>query len=209
MNASKTFEEARARTKAVYERQAAAWDRRRPKTLVEKAWLDRFLNVLPPGGRVLDLGCGTGEPLGAYFLKSGYALVGVDYAAEMIAIAAKRFPQAQWLVQDMRRLSVEGEFDGIISWDGFFHLSKAEQRAAIPDLAARIRPGGAMLLTVGPREGEATGTVVGETVYHASLSAEEYRDLLARDGFSEILFAPDDPDCTGHSVLLATGKGAV
>jgi hypothetical protein len=106
----------------------------------------------------------------------------------------------------MRHLETGSIFDGIISWDGFFHLSQSEQRLLLPKLAAMLRPGGIMLLTVGPVQGEVTGTVAGQTVYHASLSPREYRQLLSRSGMDAITFQAEDPLCGYHSVLMARRK---
>lgn len=199
---------AKSATRDVYERQAGSWDRDRSRSLYEKPWLDRFAAAIAPNGRLLDLGCGTGDPIAAYFIDAGFTLVGIDYAESMIALARNRYPQAEWHVQDIRQLDLNGRFDGLYSWDGFFHLSTDEQRTALPDLAQRISDGGAMLLTVGTGEGEVTGTVGGETVYHASLSEAEYRDILEQAGFRQIIFVPEDPECQGRSVLLASGKRA-
>ena len=50
----------------LYERHARAFDADRSgKTLVERAWLDRFRGVAGEGASVLDLGCGAGEPMAA------------------------------------------------------------------------------------------------------------------------------------------------
>lgn len=207
MMRARELDKAKADTRAVYERQARAWDRQRPRTLMESDWLDRFADGLPPGGRLLDLGCGAGEPIAAYFLERGFRVVGIDYAEPMIAMARERFPAGDWRVQDMRALAVEGGFDGVYSWDGFFHLSVDEQRRALPTFANLVRPGGAMLLTVGTSEGEVTGTVGGETVYHASLSTDEYRRCLGDLDFGAIEFVAEDPAIGGRSVLLASAKG--
>jgi hypothetical protein len=48
-----------------------------------------------------------------------------------------------------------------------------------------------------------TGTVEGQSVYHASLDPEEYRSLLTENGFDVLDFVPEDPDCNGHTVWLA------
>ena len=192
----------------VYERQAGVWHGRRMRDLNERKWLDPFLASLPPQPRVLDLGCGSGVPLGAYLLAQGCDVTGVDYSSAMIALARENVPSGHWQVQDMRTLDLEGDFDGIVSWDAFFHLSQNEQRELLPTLGAMVRDGGALLLTVGPGSGEVTGTVGGETVYHASLSPDEYRSGLKGLGFTDIKFVPEDPDVMGRSVLLATGKRA-
>ena len=194
---------AKSATKSVYERYAEDWDAARSRDLFEKPWLDRFAAATPPGGRVLDLGCGTGEPIAAYLLKRGRRVVGVDFAAPMIAIARRRFPESEWLLQDIRSLDVAGPFHGVISWDGFFHLSADEQRAALPSVARLVAPGGPLLLTVGPREGAVVGTVAGETVFHASLSEAAYRMILAKEGFADIQFEAESETARGRTILLA------
>ena len=54
------------------------------------------------------------------------------------------------------------------------------------------------------REGEAIGTYCGEPLYHASLDASEYEQLLAGHGFTLVAFVDTDPECGGHTVWLAT-----
>lgn len=193
-------------TRAVYERHAGAWDRHRGRRLIERAWLDRFLAVVPPGMPVLDLGCGAGEPIARYLIESGHDVWGADFAEPMLAIARERFPPARWVHADMRTLDLGRTFGGIVGWDSFFHLTMDEQRAVIPLLARHLSPGGALLLTVGPGEGEVTGTVEGETVYHASLSPAEYARLLEREGLAVADFVAEDQTCDFHTVLLAVAE---
>ena len=52
----------------LYERHVEAWDRQRSRTLFERPWLDRFADLLPAAGSVLDIGCGAGEPIAAHLL---------------------------------------------------------------------------------------------------------------------------------------------
>lgn len=203
------IEMARLQTQAVYERQARHWDENRSRSLYEKPWLDKFIARLPAKSSVLDLGCGSGDPVAHYFMAAGFDVVGVDYSAAMIELARAKYAKARWYVQDMRSLGVNGLFDGIYSWDGLFHLCVDEQRALIPDLANRVRDGGAILLTVGTGEGEVTGTVGGEAVYHASLDPEDYRALFIDHGFQDVTYTAEDPACQGRSVVLATGKVTV
>ncbi|MDO8838261.1 MAG: class I SAM-dependent methyltransferase [Parvibaculum sp.] len=190
-------------TKAVYEAHAAAWDAERSRALFEKGWLDRLLAFGAAGDSVLDVGCGAGEPVAGYLVAQGRRVCGVDFAGPMLDIARARFPGARWLEADMRTLDLGATFAGVIAWDSFFHLTANEQRATLPRLCAHVAPGGALLVTVGPSEGEAIGSVDGAAVYHASLSIGEYERLLNEAGMRLVAFTPDDPDCAGHSVLLA------
>ncbi|MCR9255474.1 MAG: class I SAM-dependent methyltransferase [Alphaproteobacteria bacterium] len=205
-------------TQAVYERNAARFDSERHKILIERGWLDRFLALIPPARRVLDLGCGAGEPIAAYLLEKGCVLTGVDFAEPMLEIARKRFPEARFVHQDMRALdltvSFDGPgpfdgpslFDGIVGWHSFFHLTQAEQAATLPRLAAHLAPGGVLMLTVGHEAGERIGRVGDDTVYHASLSKTEFERILTANGMSLADFVAEDPACDGATILLATNR---
>ena len=191
------------RTGEIYDRNAARFHTERRRDLSEQAWLDRFLSLVSPGGAILDVGCGTGEPVAAYMIGRGFAVTGVDVSDAMIAIASQRFPTATWITQDMRTLKLDGRFHGIVSWHAFFHLTPTEQRSALPHLADHLIDGGAFLVTVGPDAGETVGYVAGEAVYHASLAPDEYRRILDTAGLTVIDLVLQDPTCNGATVLLA------
>src|SRR5690349_395669 len=106
----------------IYERHPAKFDELRTRSLFEKSWLDRFAALLPRGGRVLDLGCGMGEPIARYFIEAGFAVTGVDGSAPMIELCRARFPRARWIVGDMRAVSLAEKFDGMLGWDSYFFL---------------------------------------------------------------------------------------
>ncbi len=188
---------------AIYQRQALHFDAVRDQSLYERRALDQFIAILPATPRVLDLGCGTGRPIAAYLRRSGLDVTGIDAAPAMIDRARAYAPTGDWRVGDMRVLNLSERFDGIVSWNAFFHLTAEDQIALIPRLARHLLPGGALLLTVGPGAGEALGQVGSDRVYHASLSPDAYERHLGAQGLSVVDFRPEDPDCRGHSVLLA------
>lgn len=190
-------------TQETYEREAAAYDAQRGRGLFERGWLERTLRDVQKGGGVLDLGCGAGEPIGRYLYEQGYTLTGVDFSQAMLAMFQSRFPKATAIRADMRSLALDQSFDAIIGWGSFFHLTMDEQRAALPRIAAHLNPGGRLLLTVGPGEGEAMGHVNGSRVYHASLNEAEYRAILCAAGCETESFVPNDAKTHGHTLLLA------
>ncbi len=190
----------------LYERHARAWhaDRNRnAAALMEKAWLDRFLTFVPDGGTVLDIGCGSGKPIAAYLIGRGYDVTGVDSSPTMIELARGNFPGQDWLVADMRYLALRRRFQGLIAWDSFFHLTYDDQRRMFPIFRAHAAPDAALMFSSGPRYGEAIGNLHGEPLYHASLDPDEYRSLLATNGFAVVAHVAEDPTCGGHTVWLA------
>ena len=190
-------------TREIYDDVAAQYDADRSRAMFEARWLARFTACLPKGGHVLDLGCGTGEPIARWFLAEGFKVTGVDFSDAMLAIARDRWPNGDWRVADMRSLDLGTEFDGLIAWNSFFHLTQDEQRACLPRLAAHVKPGGSLMVTVGWGAGETTGTVAGRTVFHASLSPAEYVTLLEDCGMRLTGFLAEDPECASHTVLMA------
>ena len=189
----------------LYERHADAWARAREHeaTLYERGWLDRFCALIPPGGTILDLGCGTGEPIARNFSERGYAVTGIDSSPRMVELFQARLPSQQARVADMRTLALEQRFYGVLAWDSFFHLNHQDQRQMFTTFRAHVAPHGALMFTSGTTHGEAIGLLEGEPLYHASLDAAEYRQLLADAGFTVVTVAFKDHDCGGRTVWLA------
>ena len=201
------FADIHSRTVQVYEKHAYAWDEHRPRVLFEKKWLDKFIEHLSPQGRILDVGCGAGEPISEYFLKHGFELTGLDASPKMLEISSSRFPMATWVEMDMRELKLDTQFDGIISWDGFFHLNQEEQRQVLLLFVEHLSSEGVLLLTIGHESGEVTGIVEGDEVYHSSLAPEEYEIILNSAGFEKVEIELEDESCGFHSILLAKRSG--
>jgi trans-aconitate methyltransferase len=174
---------------------------------MEKAWLDRFLALVEPGGTVLDVGCGMGEPIARYILDRGFGVVGVDSSPSLIDLCRQRFPDSEWQVADMRSLALGRRFDGILAWDSFFHLEMDEQRAMFPRFAAHAKALAPLLFTAGPAQGEAIGSYHGEPLYHSSLDPAEYERLLEAIGFARRAYVAEDPYCGKHTVWLAQRHG--
>jgi SAM-dependent methyltransferase len=90
-------------------RAPSAWSREYHRRLEE---IYRFL--IPPGSRVLELGCGAGDLLAAVAPDSG---VGVDLSPAMIARARERHPRLQFIEADVLELADHERFDVIILSD--------------------------------------------------------------------------------------------
>jgi SAM-dependent methyltransferase len=188
----------------LYQRKALDWIESRARTgLFEKPWLDRFRALLPPAGPILDLGCGSAEPMAAYLIALGHPVIGADSSPAMIDVCRKHFPEQEWIVADMRKLALRRQFSGILAWDSFFHLGHDDQRRMFPVFREHAAPRAALMFTSGPGHGEAIGSFGGEPLYHASLDPAEYRSLLDLNGFDVVSHVVEDPDSGGHTIWLA------
>ncbi len=187
----------------LYERNASAWTAMRGRTLIEGAWLDRLTAPLSPAASILDLGCGSGDPIGRALIVRGYRVTGVDSSSSLIAAAARELPEGKWIATDMRGLDLDGRFDAIVAWHSFFHLSPEDQRPMFATFAAHLNPGGRLMFTSGPGVGDAIGEWQGEPLYHGSLDHEEYRGLLSANGFAAEVAGARDPECGDAIVWIA------
>src|SRR5260370_26449478 len=102
------------------------------------------LNVVKPGARTLEVGCGNGS-ISAWLAKRvrpGGEAVAVDLDLSLIEVRA---PNLELRQGDIVAGSVErGSFDLVTARAVLHHVADAE--AAIRNLAASMRPGGAILL---------------------------------------------------------------
>jgi SAM-dependent methyltransferase len=73
-----------------------------------------FAFLVPPGQRVLELGCGVGDLLSS--LKATRA-VGVDFSAKMIELAKHGHPDIEFHVADAAEFQSEEKFDYIVMSD--------------------------------------------------------------------------------------------
>jgi SAM-dependent methyltransferase len=188
----------------LYERHALAWDADRgPRLEGERRWIARFLEAAGPGSAVLDIGCGSGEPIAHDLVIAGHPVTGVDSSASLIKLCRRRFPDQRWIVADMRTLDLGVRFGGVLAWHSFFHLTQSDQRKMFAIFAAHAALGAALMFTSGPRAGEAVGSWRGEPLFHASLDPGEYQALLDAHGFELIGHAAEDPACGEATIWLA------
>jgi ubiquinone/menaquinone biosynthesis C-methylase UbiE len=121
----------------------------------ESSFIEKSLR-LDRGSRLLDLCCGTG--VHAVELASrGYQVVGVDLSNTMLNIAReyndKRGTSVSFIQGDMRKLNLEGVFDGIYCWSMSFGYFDDQQNAEVLERVARaLRPGGVFVLDVTNRD---------------------------------------------------------
>lgn len=186
-----------------YEKIVNWFDDARTKTLMESEYLNLIVKSVPAGGSVLDLGCGTGEPIAQFFINKGFKITGVDGSKKMIELCKKRFPGEKWIVSDMREINLHQQFDVVLAWHSFFHLDHDSQRKMFKIFSAHTKPGGVLAFTSGEEEDEIWSDNGGQMLYHASLSIKEYEKLLSENAFKILLHKIHDPECGEATVWVA------
>ena len=103
---------------------------------------DKFIALLPAGGKILDAGCGSGRDSKA-FLKQGFGVTAFDASEEMCKRASEYIGQEviNMLFQDV---SYKDEFDGIWASASLLHVSMEELPTIIKKMNEALKRGGVM-----------------------------------------------------------------
>ncbi len=109
-----------------------SYTRRSSSNYYHRRLTEIYQFLIPPGQRVLELGCAEGDLIAALKPSTG---VGVDFSPEMIARARNIHPEIEFLQQDVHELKVSGTFDYIIVSDLVNELWDVE---TVFELMARV-----------------------------------------------------------------------
>mgnify|MGYP001820263748 CR=1 FL=1 len=165
------------RTLSVYDTQAGDYAR-----LVDTGRsyprLEAFIDRLPKGGRVLDLGCGPGN-LAARMIERGVEVVALDASEGMAAIAAERYG-LNVRVARFDSVTETDTYDGIWAHFSLLHAPRSDMPHHLTALHRALRPGGHFLLALKLGEGEARD---GKGRFYTYYSEEELCGLLGAAGF--------------------------
>lgn len=83
---------------------------------------DRFLKYIPQGGRIIDIGCGSGRDM-KYFRSKGYVVEGLDASASMCKKAAQYTGLPVTCIK-MQSWRPHHAYDGIWSCASLLHLTE-------------------------------------------------------------------------------------
>ncbi len=103
---------------------------------------ERFLAHVPPGGRLLDAGCGPGRDSLA-FIARGYRVTAMDASIGMVHLASQRLGQP---VRHLRHEDVtfDREFDGIWANASLLHVTRADLPGVLVRYRRALMPGGVL-----------------------------------------------------------------
>lgn len=186
-----------------YDSIAGEWHAHR-RQFGEKKYVDSLLGRLKPGVEILDLGCGTGQPVAEYLVRNNFRVVGVDQSANMLAIARRVVPEAELIHADMCEMNLTGGFAAAICWDSMFHVGRTRHQGIFGKLSNLLAPGGWLLLSAGATGHEGfTSEMFGHEFFYSGYEPEETLRLLRLVGFEIELCEEDDPSSLGHLAIIA------
>ena len=165
---------------------------------------EEFASRLPPGSRVLDLGCGPGLP-STKMLASRFVVTGVDVSEGQLEAARRNVPEASFLHADLAEIDVPpGSFDGITAFYSISHVPREEHGALFDRIARWLVPGGLFLAVLGSDDGpDWLGDWLGQPMFFSSFDADTNRRLLGAADFELLIDeVADTPEPEGAVPFL-------
>ncbi|OJV51266.1 MAG: hypothetical protein BGO31_05370 [Bacteroidetes bacterium 43-16] len=162
---------------------------------------------------VLEIGCGPGN-ICNYLSgqRPDLKILGTDFAPNMVALAQKNNPQADFKVLDARKIKeLDQKFEAIISGFCLPYLSPEEVKSLLEDTKTMLQPGGIIYLSFVAGKPEQSGMVTGSTgdrLYFYYHPAEDLIHLLKGNGFRvlkqiEVDYQRQQDQKETHSILIA------
>jgi ubiquinone/menaquinone biosynthesis C-methylase UbiE len=152
---------------------------------VVTAYFDSLSHFFPNDGTMLDLVCGGGEPVTAYFARRGLDVTGVDIPSWMIDIARQQLPQGRFIQGDMTRCQFDdASFALIVSTFAIVHIPQAEQEPLLSNIFKWLKPSGVAYLVLGAKKEESlVRDWKGVKMFWSHFSPDEYRSMFPKTGF--------------------------
>lgn len=167
-------------------------------------WIAELAAQVPPGGRVLDLGCGNGLPAARLLVEYGFATVGVDFSRTQVERARALVPGATFVAADMATWEADpASLDAVVSLYALIHLPLSDQRALIPRIASWLRPGGLVLAIVGHERWTGVDTYHGAPMFWDHEAGAAYEGWFEEASLDPLWRRYVPEGATGHDLILA------
>jgi SAM-dependent methyltransferase len=145
-------------------------------------WL---LERLPAGSRVLDAGCGTGMPTARQFAAAGHEVIGLDISEEMLRLARRDVPEAEFRQLDM--VDVEpslGAFTAVVAFFSLLMLPRMEIRPVLKLIHDLLEPEGYFVFSMVEADLDDTQIqFLGSSVSVTGYMRDELETLVNEAGF--------------------------
>ncbi len=136
-----------------------------------------FIAAMPPGARVLDIGCGPGRAAGQ-MASAGLAVDAIDAVPEMVAMAAAQPGVTAWQAS-FDQIAGDARYDGIWANFSLLHAPRTALPGHLAAIQRALKSGG--LLHIGMKTGEGEGRdALGR--FYTYYPEDSLRDLLIAAG---------------------------
>jgi ubiquinone/menaquinone biosynthesis C-methylase UbiE len=175
-------------------------------------YISKFLKLLPPGSKILDIGSGPGQ-FAKFMSEGGYLVEGIDLSPQMVEVARAKVPNIKFELMDMRKLTFpNNSFDGLLVSYSLIHIPEEEVEATIQGFYRVLKPAGKLMLIT--QKGEPDKVVAeplkyGEQMFVNFFQKEKLANLLIKNHFSVISqeeTATNDPNALSDKVIYTLAR---
>ena len=121
---------------------------------IESPFTELFDEIFPPGGKILDIGCGSGRDLTA-LRNLGYKAFGIESSPKMLDQIKEQKPELKnytargFLPEGIpEHYSIPGSWDGLVCSAVLQHIRDSLLPSAASTLSSLIKPRGRLILTI-------------------------------------------------------------
>lgn len=104
-----------------------------------------FLKLVPEGGKILDLGCGSGRD-SMNFIKLGYEVIAVD-GAKKLAKKASVLLGKEVIVSTFEELELKEKFHGIWACASLLHIKREDLKIVLNNLYNNLDDNGVFYMS--------------------------------------------------------------
>lgn len=135
---------------------------------------NRFLDKVPPGGDILDFGCGSGRDT-KYFLEKGYQVDAIDGSEELCKLASE-LTGIEVKHMYFQELSEIERYDSIWACSSILHLNQDDLEDVMKKMALAVKTKGIIYTSFkyGMFSGERNGR------YFTDMTEETFDELLQK-----------------------------
>lgn len=189
-----------------YDRIARLYAEQRDQFKNER-YLGLLVSALELNARVLDVGCGSGEPIDRYLLERGFAVTGIDISAAQIELARAAHTDGVFEIRDMLELR-RGAYmvDAVVSFYTIFHAPRESHAELLSILRSFLPAGGLLLLTMGADDWQGVEEFHGIEMAWSHYDAVVNRRLIEDAGFDVELDEIDESGGERHQVVFARAR---
>ena len=166
--------------------------------------------------KVLDIGCGPGN-ISKYLLskRPDFDILGIDVASNMIELAKKNNPSANFAVMDCREIdSIKNQFDAIICGFCLPYLSESDVEKFLQDCYNLLYENGLLYISFVEGNSNKSGFLTsnsGDRVYFYYHDLNELKSQLTHIGFEEhtvfkVKYQKSENEVETHTILVSSKK---
>lgn len=147
-------------------------------------WIKKLLKLLKPSSRILDIGCGSGDPADIEISKF-HNVTGIDISQVQISLARKNVPGGFFLHGDVGSVEFPSvSFDAAISFYTLEHIPRNDHETILRRIYQWLRPPGYILVSLEAGDYDnVTDKWLGVPMFISCYDPQTMKDLVKKAGF--------------------------